>query len=731
MVALAPFLSESLLQKAVDHARSMEFPLDRIAAFLGLEPHLPEPLREEIKEEIKEKVKEIDDDDAERRVLVALKTPPPPPSDVFDELAKARAFGKPYEKAKALLDLAPYLTGPLKGEALWEAFSAAKDDTRHETFGQPAIAALAAQRDVQMVFETRSRFLNVCLTDANHTQVIERSNDLAAKAAYALRVDIGQLSPESVVINPGSFPEDKLPSSNEGWWLEAIAVSDDFNIEPQRHYFFLPLNGPSWVCACQPGGEQHHCTVNERKTYLYIPVQAPAEPGSKTIRLTIYFRKNAVQSLLLTAQVAQVEQAGEGYHAEIDFRLTARLDELDFLPERSANILVNKNLNGTHRLVINGQTASPQDLTLSPTSLQKITDGLRIQLKEILYGNNDYDENNAKPKKAFVEDLKALAKIGCELYTPIYTQINNKIERSLVEPGTIQITLVATEFVYPWAFIYDIGKESHAEWQLCQLLHDWDSKIANFSSDAKCCPHEQNHTMNTLCPFGFWGYRHILELPPRINPENTDKVKQVIPVSGQLDVIFIQNTKLNPKITSNHIHALQQKLGSLWTAMTSLEATKSALERPGPQIVYFYVHGKKLEESLTTRTSLLVGNDEEITPDTITTWHRYIWSKIPDHWCISSPLIFINGCHTADLLPDSPVSFVNVFCRAAAAGVIGTEITISQQVASEIGKTFFTYLVTKTGAGEALRLARLSLLNKGNLLGLVYTAYCAAELTLK
>jgi hypothetical protein len=48
-----------------------------------------------------------------------------------------------------------------------------------------------------------------------------------------------------------------------------------------------------------------------------------------------------------------------------------------------------------------------------------------------------------------------------------------------------------------------------------------------------------------------------------------------------------------------------------------------------------------------------------------------------------------------------------------------------------MAQIFFANFVKKTSAGEALRRARLGLLSKGNLLGLVYTAYCAAELALE
>ena len=583
-----------------------------------------------------------------------------------------------------------------------------------------------------------ARFLNACLEDVEHNQTVLPGFDLVVKGYYDLHVDIGPLSAESAVVNPGSFPEDKLPPSSEGWWLEAIAVSDDFKVDQKRHPFFLPLHGPSWVCTCQPDGP-HTCTPLERQSHLVIPLMAPMEPGTHTLRLTIYFKKNALESLLLTAHVSPTRQPGEGYRLVTDYRLTARLDSVDFLPERRLNILVNQNLNGTHRLVINGQAGDPLSFSLGDDAMRKATNTLRLLLNKIHYSKsgllghkNNYDEKNAKTKEAFIKDLKALAEKGWELYDVI----SNKVDLSVDEPATIQIARAASEFIFPWAFIYDIGKESFADWQPCQLLQDWDGKSTLIPSGTRNCPHENNHVENTLCPFGFWGYRHILEQPASINLENTDRMKQVIHTPGQLDFTFIQNTTLDPSTTSLHVAALQKSLGSTWKPVTNRPDVKIALDQEAPEIIYFYVHGKKLAEDSLAPTSLLVGNDEEIQTTDIKAWYKSGWKINPNHWVKSSPLIFINGCHTADLLPDSPVSFVDEFSRAAAAGVVGTEITISQRVASEMAEIFLSSFVNKTPAGErisvgeALRLARLNLLNKGNLLGLVYSAYCAADLAL-
>jgi hypothetical protein len=129
-----------------------------------------------------------------------------------------------------------------------------------------------------------------------------------------------------------------------------------------------------------------------------------------------------------------------------------------------------------------------------------------------------------------------------------------------------------------------------------------------------------------------------------------------------------------------------------------------------------------------------VGKAQGIAPGDITTWHDSDWS--PEHWKDVSPLVFINGCHTVELTPEALVNFVDSFIGVYAAGVIGTEIILVQEVANEAAEELLAVMNRKdksgnpVGVGEALRQMRLHFLGKGNLLGLAYTPYCSAELKL-
>jgi hypothetical protein len=76
------------------------------------------------------------------------------------------------------------------------------------------------------------------------------------------------------------------------------------------------------------------------------------------------------------------------------------------------------------------------------------------------------------------------------------------------------------------------------------------------------------------------------------------------------------------------------------------------------------------------------------------------------------------------------------FVNAKASGIIGTEITVHSFLATEFAQGFFKRFIAKDhpdqrqNVGQIIRDLRLELLMKRNPLGLVYTAYCSADLRL-
>jgi hypothetical protein len=148
-------------------------------------------------------------------------------------------------------------------------------------------------------------------------------------------------------------------------------------------------------------------------------------------------------------------------------------------------------------------------------------------------------------------------------------------------------------------------------------------------------------------------------------------------------------------------------------------------------VVYFYCHGEKpYDDDADPNTYLGVGNNESIKATEFQGWvqtwlieKKVIWNKI-------RPLVFVNACHSLEIHPETLVSYLDAFVGTArAAGVIGTEVKVQQDLAMKVAERFFDLLLgQETNVDEALRTIRLEYLVDGNLLGLFYTSYCWAEL---
>ena len=101
-------------------------------------------------------------------------------------------------------------------------------------------------------------------------------------------------------------------------------------------------------------------------------------------------------------------------------------------------------------------------------------------------------------------------------------------------------------------------------------------------------------------------------------------------------------------------------------------------------------------------------------------------------WSDPRPFGFVNGCHTTAVRPDQAFDLVSAFVQHVnAAGVIGTEITAGEALATRVGHAFLRRFVGRETAGEAMRHTRLELLlEHRNPFGPVYTPFTLAGLRL-
>jgi hypothetical protein len=176
-------------------------------------------------------------------------------------------------------------------------------------------------------------------------------------------------------------------------------------------------------------------------------------------------------------------------------------------------------------------------------------------------------------------------------------------------------------------------------------------------------------------------------------------------------------------LRAGHEQALRSlRTGLGWLYADSREGAIALLKEGKAEIVYFYCHGGVLEDI----PFIQVGATDErgITRDLL--------RRESIEWSSPRPLVFINGCHTTALEPEKAIEFVSALVEnARASGVIGTEITVFEPLASAFAEACLRGFLDGELIGTAVRDARLTLLAAGNPLGLAYIPFVTASLRLR
>ncbi len=387
------------------------------------------------------------------------------------------------------------------------------------------------------------------------------------------------------------------------------------------------------------------------------------------------------------------------------------------------------------------------------------------QDKQPLLALND---QNGKTREQFKRDLFELASLGSRLYSEVFNQVNPEgedpgcvpvqwmqdLEEALTEPCVIQVARTTpAQYVFPWALLYSypMEKAEQDRWAFCPIIdEEWSEvgirRATQSEEEAKkrrvCCYHSEDwHASNVICPYGFWGLKHIIEQPPSVLVRKNDtwelrQVERDIYASSNLGLSIgvTSDTRLNPLSIQQHLQKLAQLQYVHIQPPAPASDWKGVREMlTAPEVVYFLCHDE--EDAGTQQPYLSIGLHDgqpahKIYSYDLTEWGRTRKPDGPDlkMWRKRHPLIFINGCHTADLVPGQVLNFVTAFTALGASGVVGTEVSILLPVATEVAEDLFSRLEQGDAIGQALYEIRWNLANKGNLLGIVYTLYGLADL---
>lgn len=603
---------------------------------------------------------------------------------------------------------------------------------------EPETPAEASERIVSTGFSTAE----------NPIKPLSGDTCLEPGRTYYYWLEVGAAVAGSIEITPIALPIELLPKDAElivvlysnpgGLELDPAADMGVLRLEPDGNVMVhLAAKIPPPVAS----------ELELLATRLFFPVKAPANEGEYFLRSCIYHRGTLVQSREVRVVIARGGRSEENaLSSRVDYTLSHTLAPaaLHTLGEHTLSILLNRGEDGTHGFrFFGGGGDYRRSASFDGHEVQALIASLRGSLRRVSWGSSDawkpgvaYRYDQEPTFQSLLDDLIDMAKEGARAYDAIVRRLGGdaKGEEALREamrrPGLVQLALKeSARLVLPIAMMFDHRLDTWlnpSDYHLCEAFTIATADGAPLDQKP-CfqgeCPSRDDDT--AICPSGFWGFRHALGVPVTLANEGAD-LQDPLPRGDGPSITVAVSADPEMQERDRHVNALLELFDPARSRVAKTRKdTIQALREATSHIVYFYCHGGVEGDARVPYIQVGPMTDPKIARDTLRS------SKIT--WSSPRSLVFINGCHTTDLEPDRAIDLVSGFIETAgASGVIGTEITVFEPLATAFAEHFMqAFLRDGLTVGEAVRRARLLLLQKGlNPLGLVYVPFAVASLKL-
>lgn len=559
--------------------------------------------------------------------------------------------------------------------------------------------------------------------------------------AYYFWLEVGAPVAGSIEETPTALPAD-LPEMAR-LQVALFPFESEFEITAGADVGELEIKRDGTVRVARPAASPPSLQADDLLSRrLFFPVNTPPQAGAHRLRCNIYYRQVLLQSRLITMHVMDSPRPMQkALTSAMDYTLSHTLSprQLAGMAPHRLSLMLNDDGDGTHGFRFLGQDQFKSNASLGEGELQDLIEMARGAMRAATWGDEEpYNRQKTYRYQQEVSldqlgaDLIRFARRGYRFYDALINRLAGdarqamKLAQIMLESGQVQIaTRQSSRLVVPAALFYDYPLDTSLkadDYTLCPAFVNalkGPEPLENTACFRGNCASYGEDTV--ICPSGFWGYRHRLGLP--------------VSVAGGLDAPATITCADGPELTvgvstdpafekrPQHEQALQNLQPELtWNYADTRDETLAKLKTTTPHLVYFYCHG-----GIANGVPYIhVGpkSDRGITRDNLRA-KRIFWQE-------PRPLVFINGCYTTALEPESAIDLVSGFVENAfAAGVIGTEITIFEPVAVAFAEEcLHRFLVARQPIGEAVRGARLKLLQQKNPLGLVYIPYVMADLRL-
>jgi hypothetical protein len=592
--------------------------------------------------------------------------------------------------------------------------------------------------------EKGPRFTNLWFTDGAG-QILSKSSPLTLQKSYRLNVNIGQLRKESITRGEQPPILEPAPETQEGTtlYVSLFGDEDDFDIPEPTRSLLLPPWGDSLPVA-----------------FAVTPKRRTFGPDDKvTLDVHIYYRCNLVQSWRVRAEVVPVGQPTQSASPQEAALLAARTKDymaLEAIGPRHLSLTIDKAPDGSYRfdLIVAGDEWADEvrlscRIRLRREDLTHLITKARRQLYNIAH-LPDYRGRVSGTPRAYQQSMAALASVGRQLYLKLFrprerdssgAAVAQWIAQGNLKPDSkIQIIDQAGDFVFPWALIYD--------------RNPWDSK--------------------GVVPEGFWGIRYQIELLTERLVERYREIKPEIETE-QVSIGVGLYDGLPGAAEQRAFFERLEKVAGLQVKADLFNAAprlRQALQAADQHLLYFFCHGftERMAADIQIDDDLIAGfkvwykslpqeqqgqiqdamaHDDALF-DVADSWLQLTRGTAPltmmedtllaaDARFGNGPLVFLNMCESAQVLPSLSDGFIPFFIDYGARGVIGTECPMTSTFANPFGLEFFRRFFQGQAVGKILLDLRRAFLNMGtdqegrpvgNPLGLAYTLYCDADVCL-
>ena len=548
-------------------------------------------------------------------------------------------------------------------------------------------------------------------------QIDQRTGNFKQGQLYQLGIQIGPKSRSVFTLNETALVEEvfKWDPEMKGVWIEIGVTGIDFEVvgDPvQRVWLPAPGKGPTDT--------------------VYFAV-VPRKSGVNRLRFAIYYEQNVIQSFrvgLITGWAIKNKRRALAKALEIRSRLSANLSFLPVLEfsltpsidkfaadpshaKRAVAIIANE-MGGDS--VVTVKDASSFGVTVAhhlPGEVKKLQ-------KELLAISRLDQENPSYPftlenegTQADLEStLRTLADRGVTLFQSL---INRNawegIRKALELPDQIiHVAQILRLKVIPWSFVYtraldprpgdrdQNGKLTNIPVCLAPLPDAQGELPVKRCGSSQSCMLQTNPALkpeNVVCPLEFWGFKHVVEIPPKqidTNAKSSDSaaaqasaVETVIKVNGSARVVAGANSSLGPNEHFPSLARLKTRfpLDTLEPQYT-FAGLRTELAASPFHIAYFFCHAQGGEE-IDTRIVLQAAQSA---PEFVLAYQIGNLST-EKKWDQPPALVFLNACRSTNYSPEALSPFLRTFIDIlGASGLIGTEVDVWNFIAAEVGQVF-------------------------------------------